>query len=77
MSPLTCRHDISVTVQSPTSKMLRISSVWRIRQIKFQNSLKNAGILRLFYEILPDSEQLHIIDKKAHTECIRFQESVR
>ena len=31
-----------------TSKMLRISSVWRIRQIKFQNSLKNASILYLF-----------------------------
>ena len=28
--------------------MLRISSVWRIRQIKFQNSLKNASILYLF-----------------------------
>ena len=32
----------------PTSKMLRISEVWRIRQIKFQNSLKNASILYLF-----------------------------
>ena len=31
--------------------MLRISSVWRIRQIKFQNSLKNASILYLFFEI--------------------------
>ena len=38
--------------------MLRISSVWRIRQIKFQNRLKNASIFRLFYEILPGSEQL-------------------
>ena len=40
--------------------MLRISSVWRIRQIKFQNRLKNASIFRLFYEILPGSEQLQI-----------------
>ena len=32
--------------------MLRISSVWRIRQIKnFKNSLKNASILYLFFEI--------------------------
>ena len=38
--------------------MLRISSVWRIRQIKFQNSLKNASILYLFFEILLGSEQL-------------------
>ena len=40
--------------------MLRISSVWRIRQIKFQNSLKNASILYLFFEILLGSEQVHI-----------------
>ena len=38
--------------------MLRISSVWRIRQINFKNSLKNASILHLFYEILLGSEQL-------------------
>ena len=42
----------------PTSKMLRISSVWRIRQIKFQKQAKNASIFRLFYEILLGSEQL-------------------
>ena len=40
--------------------MLRISSVWRIRQINFKNSLKNASILHLFYEILLGSEQLQI-----------------
>ena len=39
--------------------MLRISSVWRIRQIKLKNSLKNASILYLFFEILLGSEQLH------------------
>ena len=45
-----------------TSKMLRISSVWRIRQNKIsKNSLKNASILHLFYEILLGYEQLHII----------------
>jgi len=33
--------------------MLRISSVWRIK-----NRLKNASIFRLFYEILLGSEQL-------------------
>jgi len=47
--------------------MLRISSVWRIRQIKFQNSLKNASILHLFYEILLGSEQLQISDKDVCT----------
>jgi len=40
--------------------MLRISSVWRIRQINFKNRLKNASIFRLFYEILLGSEQLQI-----------------
>ena len=52
----------------PTSKMLRISSVWRIRQIKFQKQESSrysqsafaTCIFRLFYEILPGSEQLHI-----------------
>ena len=44
----------------PTSKMLRISSVWRIRQIKFQISLRNASISRLTYKILLGSEQLQI-----------------
>ena len=39
--------------------MLRISSVWRIRQIKFQNSLKNASILTCFLNLL-GSEQLQI-----------------
>ena len=42
--------------------MLRISSVWRIRQIKFKNSLKNASILYLFFEILLGSEQLQKIN---------------
>ena len=40
--------------------MLSISSVWRIRQINVQNSLKNASILYLFFEILLGSEQLQI-----------------
>ena len=31
-----------------TSKMLRISSVWRIRQIKFQNSLKMQAFYTCF-----------------------------
>ena len=41
--------------------MLRISSVWRIRQINFKNSFKNASILYLFFEILFGSEQLQFI----------------
>ena len=45
-----CFFYFNCNCSEPTSKMLRISLVWRIRQIKFQNSLKNASILHLFYE---------------------------
>ena len=39
--------------------MLRISSVWRIRQIKFQKTvLKMQAFLKLFFEILLGFEQL-------------------
>ncbi len=45
----------------PASKTLRVSSVWRIRQIAFhKNVLVNASILRTFCANLPGSEQLKI-----------------
>ena len=42
----------------PTSKMLRISEVWRIRQIKFQKQSKKCKHFIPFFEILLGSEQL-------------------
>ena len=44
--------------------MLRISSVWRIRQIKFQKQSLKCRHLCLFYEILLGSEQLQNIIKE-------------
>ena len=44
----------------PTSKMLRISEVWRIRQIKFQKRSKKCKHFIPFFEILLGSEQLQI-----------------
>ena len=52
----------------PTSKMLRISSVWD-RQQNFKNRLKNASIFRLFYEILRGSEQLQMHKKCRVSHC--------
>ena len=44
--------------------MLRISEVWRIRQIKFQKQSKKCKHFTPFFEILLGSEQLQIIDIK-------------
>ena len=41
--------------------MLRISEVWRIRQIKFQKQSKKCKHFIPFFEILLGSEQLQII----------------
>ena len=40
--------------------MLRISEVWRIRQIKFQKQSKKCKHFISFFEILLGSEQLHV-----------------
>ena len=56
------KNEVTVQIHS---KMLRISSVWRIRQINFKNSFKNASILYLFFEILLGSEQLQNENEKA------------
>ena len=40
--------------------MLRISSVWRIRQIKFQKQSKKCKHFTPFFEILLGSEQLQM-----------------
>ena len=40
--------------------MLRISEVWRIRQIKFQKQSKKCKHFIPFFEILLGSEQLQI-----------------
>ena len=45
----------------PISKMLRISEVWRIRQIKFQKQSKKLQAFYTFFEILLGSEQLHTL----------------
>ena len=45
--------------------MLRISSVWRIHQIKFQNSFKDAKHFIPVFEILLGSEQLQNEKRKS------------
>ena len=50
--------------------MLRISEVWRIRQIKFQKQSKKCKHFIPFFEILLGSEQLQkeiITDKRGET----------
>jgi len=56
--------------------MLHISSVWRIRQIKFQKQSQNASILYLFFEILLGSEQLQVLIYRRKSDKIQLLTSV-